>query len=213
MKNVLCFGDSNTWGYSPQDGNRHPPEIRWTGVLQKSLGANYRVIEEGLNGRTTFINEEGEEARPLRSGSDILQIILESHRPLHFVTIMLGTNDLKLEFNLTVEQIAQGAKELCETVLNSEYLADNLPQILLISPTHIGSTIMPDQEGFFKQAREKSYQFAKYYQKVTSDLGIHFFYFAKIVEPSEGEGVHWDADQHIKFGKELKRVIENIFLK
>ena len=213
MKNVLCFGDSNTWGYSPQDGNRHPPEIRWTGVLQNSLGADYRVIEEGLNGRTTFINEEGEDARPFRSGSDILQIILESHRPLDFVTIMLGTNDLKLDFNLTVEQIAQGAKELCKTVLNSEYLADNLPQILLISPTHIGSTIMPDQEEFFKQAREKSYLFAEYYQKVASDLGIHFFDAAKIVEPSKGEGVHWDAEQHIKFGKELKLIIENILLK
>ena len=111
MKNILCFGDSNKWGYSPQDGNRHPPEIRWTGVLQKSLGANYHVIEEGLNGRTTFINEEGEEARPLRSGSDVLQIILESHRPLDFVTIMLGTNDLKLEFNLSVEEIAQSNQD------------------------------------------------------------------------------------------------------
>ncbi len=166
MKTILCFGDSNTWGYSPQTGTRFPPDIRWTGVLQKSLGDNYRVIEEGLNGRTTFINEEGEEARPLRSGSDVLQIILESHRPLDFVTIMLGTNDLKLEFNLSVEKIALGAKELCETVLNSEYLADNMPQILLISPTHIGSTIMPDQEEFFNQAREKSYQFAEHYQKV-----------------------------------------------
>jgi len=213
MKNILCFGDSNTWGYSPQDGIRFSLDIRWTGVLQKSLGPSYRIIEEGLNGRTIFVNEEGKEARSLRSGSDVLPVILESHRPLDLVTIMLGTNDLKLEFNLTVEQIAQGAKELCKTVLNSEYLADNLPQILLISPTHIGSTIMPEQEEFFNQAREKSYQFAEYYQKVTSDLGIHFLDAAKIVEPSEGEGVHWDADQHIKFGKELKRIIENIFLK
>jgi len=210
MKNVLCFGDSNTWGYSPQDGDRHPPEIRWTGVLQKSLGANYRVIEEGLNGRTTFINEEGEDARPLRSGSDVLQIILESHRPLDFVIIMLGTNDLKLEFDLSVEEIALGVKELCETIINSEYLTDNVPQILLISPTHIGSTIMPEQEEFFSQAREKSYLFSEHYEKVASDLGIHFLDAAKIVEPSEGEGVHWDADQHIKFGEKLKVVIEKI---
>ena len=212
MMNILCFGDSNTWGYSPQDGSRHSPDVRWTGVLQKSLGANYRVIEEGLNGRTTFINEEGDEARPLRSGSDVLQVILESHRPLDFVTIMLGTNDLKLEFNLTVEQIAQGAKELCETVLNSEYLADNLPQILLISPTHIGSTIMSDQEEFFNQAREKSHRFAEYYQKAALELGIHFLDAAKIIEPSEGEGVHWDADQHIKFGKVLAQKVTEILL-
>ena len=207
MKNILCFGDSNTWGYSPVDGTRYPLDIRWTGVLQKSLGADYRVIEEGLNGRTTFINED---ERPLRSGSDVLQIILESHRPLDFVIIMLGTNDLKTEFNLSVEDIAQGAKALCEMVLNSEYLADNIPQILLVSPTHIGSTIMPDQEEFFNQAREKSLQFAEHYEKAVAEIGVHFLDAANIVEPSKVDGVHWDADQHIKFGKHISDKIKHL---
>ena len=210
MKRILCFGDSNTWGYSPVNGTRFPSDIRWTGVLQKTLGASYRVIEEGLNGRTTFINEEGEDARPFRSGSDVLPFLLESHRPLDLVTIMLGTNDLKVEFDLSVEEIAQGAKSLCEMALNSEYLADNPPQILLISPTLIGSTIMPDEEQFFEQAREKSLQFSKHYEKVAADLGVYFLDAAKIVDPSEGEGVHWDADQHIKFGKELANLIRRI---
>ena len=67
---------------------------------------------------------------------------------------------------------------------------------------------MPDQEEFFKQAREKSYRFAEHYQKVATDLGIHFLDAAQIVTPSEGEGVHWDADQHIKFGKELSNLIK-----
>ena len=207
MKHILCFGDSNTWGYSPQDGTRYPLDIRWPGVLQKSLGASYRIIEEGLNGRTTFINEEGEGARPFRSGSDVLQIILESHRPLDFVIIMLGTNDLKVEFNLSVEEIAQGAKTLCEMVLNSEYLADNIPQILLVSPTHIGSTIIPDQEEFFNKARGQSLQFAEYYEKAAAELGVHFLDAANIVEPSKVDGVHWDADQHVKFGKCVAQIL------
>ena len=209
MKNILCFGDSNTWGYSPQDGTRYPLDIRWTGVLQKSLGADYRIIEEGLNGRTTFINED---ERPLRSGSDVLQILLESHRPLDFVIIMLGTNDLKVEFNLSIEDIAQGAKTLCEMVLNSEYLADNIPQILLVSPTHIGSTIMPDQEEFFNKARGQSLQFTEYYEKAAAELGVHFLDAAKIVKVSEVDGVHWDADQHQEFGKVLAELIEQILL-
>ena len=212
MKHILCFGDSNTWGYSPQDGSRFPPDVRWTGTLQKTLGADYNIIEEGLNGRTTFINEEGEDARPFRSGSDVFSMILESHRPLDLVTIMLGTNDLKLEFNLSVEEIAQGVKELCEIVLSSEYLIDNPPKLLLISPIHIGSTIQPDQEEFFEQAREKSYQFAEHYQRVAEELGIHFLDAAKIVSPSDGEGVHWDADQHIKFGKVLAQKATEILL-
>ena len=207
MKNILCFGDSNTWGYSPQDGARYPPDIRWPGVLQKSLGASYRIIEEGLNGRTTFINEEGEGARPFRSGSDVLQIILESHRPLDFVIIMLGTNDLKVEFNLSVEDIGQGAKTLCEMVLNSEYLADNIPQILLVSPTYIGSTIIPDQEEFFNKARGQSLQFAEYYEKAAAELGVHFLDAANIVNVSEVDGVHWDADQHVKFGECVAQIL------
>jgi len=207
MINLLCFGDSNTWGYSPIDGTRFSPNIRWTGVLQKALGNDYHVIEEGLNGRTTFINED---ERPLRSGSEILPIILESHRPLDLVVIMLGTNDLKVEFGLTVEDISQGVKTLCEMVLNSDYLTDNRPQILLVSPTQIGSTIMPEQKEFFDKARKQSFQFAEYYEKVALDLGIHFLDAAKIVSPSKGEGVHWDLDQHIKFGKKIGQLIESI---
>ena len=69
---------------------------------------------------------------------------------------------------------------------------------------------MPDQEEFFNQAREKSYHFAEQYQKAASDLGIHFLDAAKIVAPSEGEGVHWDADQHIKFGKDLSVKIKEL---
>jgi lysophospholipase L1-like esterase len=123
---------------------------------------------------------------------------------------MLGTNDLKVEFNLNVEDIAQGAKTLCEMVLNSEYLTDNIPQILLISPTHIGSTTIPDQEEFFDKARGKSLQFTEHYEKVAAELGIHFLDAANIVEPSRMDGVHWDADQHVKFGEFLSGLIQKI---
>ena len=207
MKNILCFGDSNTWGYSPLDGSRYSQDIRWTGVLQRSLGSDYRVIEEGLNGRTTFISED---ERPLRSGSDVLPIILESHRPLDLAIIMLGTNDLKLEFNLTVAEIAQGAKTLCELVMNSEYLEDHPPEILLISPTHIGHNILPEDKEFFDQARGKSLQFAELFEKAAAELGIHFLDAAKIVKVSEVDGVHWDADQHIKFGELLSGLTQKI---
>ena len=56
MKNILCFGDSNTWGYEPLVARRYPADVRWPGVLQNSLGDGFRVIEEGLNGRTNIMN-------------------------------------------------------------------------------------------------------------------------------------------------------------
>ena len=207
MKNILCFGDSNTWGYEPLVARRYPADVRWTGVLQNSLGSDYRVIEEGLNGRTTFINED---ERPLRSGSDVLPIILESHRPLDLAIIMLGTNDLKLEFNLTVAEISQGAKTLCEFVMNSEYLEDHPPEILLISPTHIGHNILPEDKEFFDQARGKSLQFAEHFEKAAAELGVHFLDAARVVKVSEVDGVHWDANQHKAFGEFLSGLIQKI---
>tara|TARA_B100001115_G_scaffold106680_1_gene78671 strand:+ start:1631 stop:2269 length:639 start_codon:yes stop_codon:yes gene_type:complete len=212
MKTILCFGDSNTWGYSPKDGSRFPPNIRWTGTLQSLLGADYNIIEEGLNGRTTFINEKGRGARAFRSGSDLFPTILESHRPLNLVIIMLGSNDLKLEYNLSVEEIAKGAKALCKQVIDSEYLVENPPLILLISPTHFNSEIIEHGIEIFGDPSEKSRQFAKHYQKVAEELGIYFLDAAKYVVPSEGEGIHWDADQHIKFGKVLAQKIAKILL-
>ena len=59
MKKVLCFGDSNTWGYNPSTKDRFPKEIRWTGILQGKLGSeDTKIIEEGLVGRTTVYEDE-----------------------------------------------------------------------------------------------------------------------------------------------------------
>ncbi len=205
MKTVLCFGDSNTWGYSPLDGSRHPHDVRWTGILQRSLGSDYRVIEEGLNGRTNMTNEE---ERPIRSGLDVLSILLESHRPLDLVVIMLGTNDLKHDFNLSAEEIADGARQVCRSVIDCEYLVDP-PQILLISPTHV-ELMTEEEQDIFIGAIEKSRELARHYQVVAEDLGIHFLDASRIVVKTDLDGVHWAAEQHYKFGESLSGTILKI---
>ena len=207
MKTVLCFGDSNTWGYSPLDGSRHPHDVRWTGVLQRLLGSDYLVIEEGLNGRTNVTNEE---ERPIRSGLDVLSILLESHRPLDLVVIMLGTNDLKHDFNLSAEEIADGARQVCRSVIDCEYLVDP-PQILLISPTHV-ELMTEEEQDIFIGAIEKSRELAEHYQVVAEDLGIHFLDASRIVVKTNLDGVHWDAEQHKVFGKELANIISQTIL-
>ena len=206
MKKILCFGDSNTWGYEPLIARRYPADVRWTGVLQNSLGDGFRVIEEGLNGRTNITNEEG---RPVRSGLDVLPILLESHRPLDLVVIMLGTNDLKHDFDLSAEQIADGARQVCRCVIDCEYLVDNPPQILLISPTQI-ELMTEEEQGLFIGAIEKSRELAEHYQAVAEDLGIHFLDASNIVLRTYLDGVHWDADQHKAFGEALSVTIGQI---
>ena len=206
MKNILCFGDSNTWGYSPLDSSRHPHDVRWTGVLQRLLGSDYLVIEEGLNGRTNVTNEE---KRPIRSGLDVLPVLLESHRPLDLVVIMLGTNDLKHDFDLSAGQIADGARQVCRSVIDCEYLVDDPPQILLVSPTHV-ELVTVEEEDLFIGAIEKSRELAEHYQAVADDLRIHYLDASKIVVKTDRDGVHWDADQHKDFGKALSGMIRQI---
>lgn len=60
-KNIMCFGDSLTWGWVPvAEGApswRYPRDVRWTGVLADRLGDGYHVVEEGLSARTTTADD------------------------------------------------------------------------------------------------------------------------------------------------------------
>ncbi len=78
MKRILCYGDSNTWGYDPLTTDRFDANTRWTRVLGKSLGGAYEVIEEGLNGRTTVWDDPIE---GFKSGKDYLIPCLEFTSP------------------------------------------------------------------------------------------------------------------------------------
>ena len=63
MKQILAFGDSNTWGLIPGTGERYPEHIRWTGILRKAVTKlGYTVLEDGVCGRTTVFRD------PFRSG-------------------------------------------------------------------------------------------------------------------------------------------------
>ena len=93
MKHILCYGDSNTWGYRPdKPGCRFDEEVRWVGRLRRIMGPEYDFIEEGLNGRTTAFDDP---ICPGRNGLETLEAILLSHCPLDLVIIMLGVNDYK----------------------------------------------------------------------------------------------------------------------
>ena len=117
IKRLLCFGDSNTWGYVPATtGERYEWKTRWPGVVQQKLGSDYAVIEEALNGRTTVWDDP---MKPDRNGSKQLPIILETHTPIDLVIIALGVNDLTHHFHLNAIDIALGVGTLAEIVIQS----------------------------------------------------------------------------------------------
>ena len=137
MQTVLCYGDSNTHGTLPMASleatGRLGPDERWPGVLAKTLGPSWRVVEEGLPGRTTVHPDPIEGVH--KNGLAALPVALESHRPLDLVILMLGTNDLKARFSLVPEDIAAGVERLVLAIRASEAgpgLA--APRLLLVAP-------------------------------------------------------------------------------
>ena len=196
-KTIVCFGDSNTWGYNPTDKSRFPDSIRWTGILQLSLGKEVQVIEEGLNGRTSIWNDPIE-AYP--SGKDTLIPCLESHRPIDLVTLLLGTNDLKKHFKKSAEEIAKGIRVLGEMIQSSKTgLGGGPPRLFLLAPPPLGQlSLLADR---FEGATEKSRLFGKLYMNTARELGCAFADLGEQIQSSEQDGIHWEPEAHLAVGR------------
>jgi lysophospholipase L1-like esterase len=204
MKTVLCYGDSLTWGFNPVDGSRFPFEQRWPGVLQAALGDTYRVIEEGLCGRTAATDSW---VLPNRDGRAMLAPLLETHAPLDWVVILLGTNDVAPSYHLTPQQIAFGCATLIWTVQKGfAGPAGAAPQILLVAPHPLG-IVKGMMALFFVGAEESSRQLAQNYEVIATACGVAFLDAGKFVTASDADGVHLDADGQRKLGGAIARAI------
>jgi lysophospholipase L1-like esterase len=199
MKTVLCYGDSNTWGYDPRNRSRYPPAVRWTGVLAERLGPDYRVIEEGLNGRTTRWDDPIE---PGRNGLTYLRPCIESHNPIDLAIVMLGTNDLKRRFDLTASDIAQSAADVTATAHRYARRADGTPAaVLLVAPPAIASLTEFDE--MFAGAVEKSRQFSRYYRLAAGWHHMPCFDAGSVIVSCEQDGIHLEPEEHRKLGEAL----------
>lgn len=171
VKTILCYGDSNTWGYVPATGQRHPRNVRWPGVLQAALGPDFHVVEEGLNGRTTVLEDP---SRLAKNGLTYLRPCLDSHAPLDLLILMLGTNDLKNRFGLSAADVAVNIAMMLHVVRQGGYLIEGTsPPVLLISPPHVG-TAMPELANLYAGADVKSRQLARHY-KAVADKAVCVF--------------------------------------
>ncbi len=210
MKTILCYGDSNTWGYDPARQDRFPIDLRWTGVLARELGAEYRVLEEGLNGRTTVWDDPIE---GYKNGREYLIPCLESHRPLDLVILMLGTNDLKQRFSVSAYDIAASAGVLIDVIQKSG-AGQNFgpPPIFLLAPPVMGQ-LSAYAEMFGPEARGKSAKFGEYYRRVAEQYHCHFLDTAQVIVSSDLDGIHFEASQHHKLGLAVANCVKQIFEK
>jgi lysophospholipase L1-like esterase len=199
IKNILCYGDSNTWGYVPGTGDRFPWEHRWPGMLQRLLGESFHIIEAGLNGRTTMFDDPGKAGR---NGLTGLDAVLESHPRLAIVILMLGTNDLKHHLGVSAIQTAQGIERLVEKIVTKSVAAkQDMPQILIISPPGIHTGAQPPSQ--FQGALEKLREFPRLFAQVADNTGCQFLNAAQFVSPSPVDGVHLDEQGHARLAEAI----------
>lgn len=200
MKTVLCYGDSNTYGYGVEGvlGERYPRQVRWPGVLQQALGDSWHVVEEGLNGRTTVSDDPIEGL--WKNGRTPLLAILHSHKPLDWVVIKLGTNDLKTRFHKDAREIALGAGVLVGDIQRTDVgPGGRVPQILLIAPAPIVDGCQQPHPAFTGQAAVSA-GFAREYAAVAAELGVHFLDAGSVIQSSPVDGIHLSAAAHGRLG-------------
>ena len=200
MSVIVAFGDSNTWGFDPATKTRFGREIRWTGVLQRELGPEHFVIEEGLNGRTTVFDDPIE---PDRRGADYLPPCLRSHAPLDLLIVSLGCNDMKARFGVPPSDIAKGVERLIEIAR-----AEAVPNILIVAPPPVAK--LTDYAEMFAGAEGKSRQLAARYAELAERLGVGFVDAGQFISCSNLDGIHYEAVSHAILGRVMAEAVRMV---
>lgn len=209
-KRVLCYGDSNTWGYIVT-GGRYDEHTRWPMRLGELLGDNWTVVEEGFNGRTCVCDDPVEGG--YKSGVNYLPPCLMSHNPLDVVILMLGTNDTKRRFGLTPMSIGQSMMQLVRVCKLYGMNADgDPPHIIITAPPPILDNLMETRhaECFGEQAIAVSKGLGPELRRVSKLLRVDFFDAAPFAEVSPLDAVHMTARGHLQLAEALSEKLKGL---
>lgn len=213
MKNILCFGDSNAWGFIPAQATRYDRSVRWTGIVSESLGENYRLIEDCISGRTTVYEDP---CVKCRCGMSSIGYALLAQAPLDMVILALGPNDLKFTDS---DGSMRGIARLVDLVKNADIVFDsyapifpNGVKILLLGPPLIRDDIGEKRPGHaLANAAHESKLLAEKYRRVAEEKEIHFLDVSGISEASPADCLHMEPESHKAIAKAVAEKIRSIF--
>ena len=179
---ILCFGDSNTYGYDPHSffGSQYPAQHRWVDLLARMLEC--KAVNVGENGRE-IPRREGELMR--------FDLMLANQKPVDLLVIMLGGNDL-LQGN-SGEAIAQRMEFFLE------HIDLEKSKILLIGPP-------PMQRGEWVPTQtmiDASVALNHEYKALSERLGVRFADAREWNIPLTFDGVHFTEEGHKAFAEGL----------
>ena len=209
-KMIVCFGDSNTYGYDAKTDGRFTHEQRWPCILGNLLSEGYLVREEGLGGRTTVFDD------PLYEGLSGLSFIspcMLTHAPVDLLIIMLGTNDTKERFAANAHNISRGMERLVAKAMSTENAWKDKKRVLVIAPPHIcsGYYSSPIGEYMGKGCDKKSEDLAKLYEDSAKKFSWYFLDAQKIegVKMGDTDYMHLTLESHEKLAQHLADYIKN----
>ena len=180
------------------------------------MGEEYRIIENGINGRTTVFDNPY--AFEYQNGFKGLFYALNASKPLDAIVLMLGTNDL----NYTdAEGVYKGLYKIINLLQNASlFFSDTTkgsspiwrdsPKILLVSPINRNRCNQMNQEQEEKRNKE-SLLFPYYTKKLAEEFGINYFDASKVAHPSVLDGLHMDAENHRTLRLWIAKAIKEIF--
>ncbi len=191
MKKILCFGDSNTYGFVPQTCKRYEKNERWSGILSEILGSGYAVLEEGMNNRTGFFKNP--ESVKL-CGKEYLPIFLQNHHDIDICVLSLGTNDSQFFYDLDENTVREGLQSL----INSIKEVNPSTKIIVVPPVKIQANILNGNFVmlFDLTSVEKIAKTFHVYREVADQNGCYYLDFNDTVKPSETDGLHYSVESH-----------------
>ncbi len=205
-KNILCFGDSNTWGLNPITGKRFDENTRWTSLLAKNLGCDFTIIEAGQPNRTLVHNPPFD---GVLNGVSYLKPYLERY-DIDFIIIALGTNDLKKRFNLTPILIADGLNDLISSIHGYYEQSSTLqaPEIIIASPPKI--TITEQYSRIFEGADIKAIELSNEFKCVAANNKCDFIDLNAFTNVFGGDGIHFESSQHLTVSFEITQLVQEL---
>ncbi|MGN8897716.1 GDSL-type esterase/lipase family protein [Flavonifractor sp. HCP28S3_F3] len=210
-RHIVCLGDSNTHGYSPDAPQfRFGEEERWTCLLQRALGQDYLVLEEGLPGRTTVFEDPVEEGMP---ALPYLYPCLKSHAPVDLLVIMLGTNDTKERLSANACAIGKGMTRLVRKAQSIDCWGEKGPNILLIAPLAIGKGVerSPVAQEMGQGCVEKSLRLPGQFRAAAKELGCAFLDANTLgLEQNQVDHMHLTRDSHRLLAEALAQLIPTL---
>lgn len=197
MKKILCFGDSNIYGFDPSYGTRYDEDIRWSGILKEKLAQkDYKLIEAGGNNRKCFIDNN-----KALCGYKLLPNYLKEDS-YDIVILALGINDIQKLYKPGDEEIQKGMKHLIQLVKKYQKEA----KIIILSPSHLSLKVAlhPYFSTLFNEwSIEKSKEIFDLYEPLAKEFGCDIINLNKISKVSDIDGLHYDKEGHKKVAEGL----------